>query len=412
VEFCLAADETFEAREIVRHIRAEVGLGRRLWRDFAVLYRTNAQSRAVEEAMRDALLPYRLVGGVYFYQRREIRDLLAYLRLLVNPADEESLRRALAAPRRGVGEVSFGRFLEFARGAGLDPAAALPRAEEAPGVPVTAARELAAFGALLAGTPAARVDEALRSLLEASRFLQHVEGMDPATAQSRLENVEELVAGAARFAESSDDPSVERYLSEISLYTDLDRWDESADAVTLMTVHNAKGLEFREVIVAGLEEGLFPHASSLGDPGEIEEERRLFYVAVTRAEERAVLLAAVRRHRFGRSDPDGEVSRFVREIPEGLLAWREPAAAPSPGLFTRRRAPRTVPAGDGRRYVYDEETPPPDESGLVGARVTHARFGAGIVMQTDGTGPDARVVVQFHAGFRKKLVARYLDWEE
>jgi len=417
VEFVLASDERAEADEIVKTVRREFSEGRRRWRDFAVLYRTNAQSRAIEEAMRNALLPYRLVGGVYFYQRREVRDLLSYLRILVNPADEESLRRAVSAPKRGIGDVSVARFLEFGRAERVAPTALLARAEEAPGVPAAAARQLVALGALLAETPRDHVAQAMRFLIDRLAFREYVESIDPETAQSRRENVEELAAGAQRFAESVEEPTVERYLSEISLYTDLDRWDETSDAVTLMTVHNAKGLEFPHVFVAGCEEGLLPHASSLGDPSELEEERRLFYVAITRSRENATLLSAARRFRFGAGE-EGEVSRFIREIPAELLAWRETgdfrsSYATAPARRERRAAaPRTVDAGGGRRYVYDADEVPSDDGGLVGTTVSHPRFGRGVVVEHDGQGPNARVVVQFHAGYRKKLVARYLDWPQ
>ncbi len=445
LRFALCADETAEARRVRRHLEARVRLGGRL-ADCAVLYRTNAQSRAIETELRHAGIAYEIVGGVSFYQRREVKDLLAWLRLLVNPADSTSFFRVWNTPRRGLGATLQGQ-VESRLALGATPAAALRelRAEGALRGPARAgANQLLA---LLEELDALR-DEPLgvlfARLLEKSGYLGHLEAVADGEQDllERKANVQELAASAAQFGEEGRGGLLE-YLSECSLMTDADRVSENADRVLLLTAHNAKGLEFPSVVVAGLEEGLLPHASSLDDARELEEERRLFYVALTRAKDEVLLTAAAFRRRFDGSW-GAQVSRFVDEIPAHLLEREEEgpgtwggAGRPARGNGHARGAHARGALreggderwGDGRAYRRDEaadvtfdfdENPGGPTHGVtaapvrgaaarraVGRRVMHERFGAGTVLAAEGEGPDMKLTVRF-TGAIKKVLARFV----
>jgi DNA helicase-2/ATP-dependent DNA helicase PcrA len=439
--FALCADETAEARRVRRHLESLVRRGRRLM-NCAVLYRTNAQSRAIETELRHAGLAYEIVGGVSFYQRREVKDLLAYLRLLVNPADTASFFRAWNTPRRGLGPVVQGA-LESRVALGSAPAAALRALRAEGGLRGPARAGANQFLELLDDLEAHRAEPLgllFARLLERSGYLGHLEAVcdGEQELQERKSNVHELAASAAQFGEEGRGGLLE-YLSECSLMTDADRVSETADRVLLLTAHNAKGLEFDSVIVAGLEEGLLPHASSLEDAKELEEERRLFYVALTRAKDDVLLTAAAFRRRF-----DGawgaQVSRFVDEIPPQLLEREDEGpgsyGAPSQPLRTsaasRGRSARSTPRdpeqarwGDGRTYQRDDvadvaldadEVPGGPTHGVtaapvrsaaarraVGQRVLHERFGSGTVLEAEGEGPGMKLTVRFTGAIKKVL---------
>jgi DNA helicase-2/ATP-dependent DNA helicase PcrA len=443
--FALCADETAEARRIRRHLDELARRGRRR-SDCAVLYRTNAQSRAIETELRHAGIAYEIVGGVSFYQRREVKDLLAHLRLLVNPADSASFFRVWNTPRRGLGAVVQGQ-VESRVALGTPPAEAL-RGLRAEGALRGAARAGAdQFLGLLEDLEARREEPLgvlFARLFEKSGYLGHLEAVCDGEQDllERKANVQELAASAAQFGEEGRGGLLE-YLSECSLLTDVDRMSENTDRVLLLTAHNAKGLEFESVIVAGLEEGLLPHASSLEDAKELEEERRLFYVALTRAKDDVLLTAAAFRRRF-----DGawgaQVSRFVDEIPTSLLereeegpgSWGTPSRPLRSSAGARGSAPRGLTRdggeerwGDGRRHARDEaadvefdadEAPGGPSHGVtanprrgaaarraVGQRVLHERFGSGTVLEAEGEGPDMKLTVRF-TGAIKKVLARFV----
>ncbi len=439
--FSLCRDDSEEARRVRRFVEEQRRKGRKL-AECAVLYRTNAQSRALEVEFTQAGIPYEIVGGVSFFQRREVKDLLAYLRLLVNPTDVVSFWRVWNTPRRGLGPAVEAQ-VEARMAMGTDE-------------PLVALRQLAAEGALRGGARtgaaglldlmadlAAHAGEPLDALfgrlVHGSGYVAHLEATcdDIQDLADRRANIEELAASAGAFSASGRGGLLE-YLSECSLLTDADRVSESVDRALLLTAHNAKGLEFDAVVVAGLEEGLLPHASSLGEAKELEEERRLFYVALTRARDEVLLTAAAYRRRF-----DGawgaQVSRFVDEIPHDLLR-REGAALPEFArakplgggrTSTRSTSPRDTDTqrwGDGRTYQRDEfsdvaydvesvEGGPshgvsvPGRSAAsrraVGQRVMHDRFGVGTVLDADGEGPDMKLTVRF-SGSIKKVLARFV----
>ncbi len=395
-----AGSDRAEARWIAERIERMVGEDGLSYRDFAVLYRTNAQSRALEDAIRRRGIPYQIVGGLRFYERREVRDLIAYLRLVVNPADRAAFERAVNRPRRGIGEVTRSRLFEWARELEVTPMEAARRATEHDDLPARGARSLERFAGLvdrhrsLAGEVTAA--ELLRRLISELDFLEKLKEEGP-DGEERAENVEELVAAAAEVDERDDPPpgspaaapeeadltSVDRFLQEVALVTDVDRHDPEADAVLLMTLHGSKGLEFSHVFLAGVEEGLCPHSRSAGSAEDMEEERRLFYVGLTRARETACVTHAETRRRFGRRSYSAP-SRFLDELPEDHV--EEIRAGPS-----RTGADQGLAPGD---------------------RVEHPRFGGGEVVERtggDGGDGDPRIVVDFDDEGRKRLSARYAN---
>jgi DNA helicase II / ATP-dependent DNA helicase PcrA len=395
-----AWDEHEEAGFVAQAIRGLRGTGME-YRDAAVFYRTNAQSRVLEDALRRAAIPYAIVGGVRFYERREVKDTVAWLRLIVNPQDDVAFRRAVGAPARGVGRTTLDALAAAARKGGtslLLACAALP--PEIGGKP---RRALEDFRALVDGLAARRRETALTAFIDAvlaeSGYRAALRAERTAEAEARLENLEELIAAAEDFANAraaGDEPAaVEAFLDSVTLVSDVDEWDAGAGGVTLMTLHSAKGLEFPVVFLTGLEEGVFPHSRSMHDPDEIEEERRLCYVGITRAGRRLHLSYALHRRLQGYGQ--GEPSRFLLEIPEELLTmlngWRaEPA-------------PRPVPAAAAERD--DDDLP-----FRVGARLRHGRWGEGLLVGIQREGADVIATVQFASVGKKKLSLQYAQLEE
>jgi DNA helicase-2/ATP-dependent DNA helicase PcrA len=368
------------------------------WDDIAVFYRTNAQSRVLEDALRRARIPYVIVGGVRFYERREIKDTLAYLRLTVNPADDVAFRRAIAAPGRGIGPATLARLDDEAarRGRPLLAMAAAPPAD----VRGRAGRALQEFATLIARLAGQRRDLAppafIDLVLDQSGYREALRQERSPEAEARLENLEELIAAAEDFTRTEAAPTLEGFLDGVALVSDVDELKDAEGRVTLMTLHSAKGLEFRAVFLTGLEEGVFPHARSTNDPDEVEEERRLCYVGVTRARERLTLSWALHRriHGYG----VGEPSRFLREMPEDQLLL----------LNAGRVQERPEPARAVPRYDPEEEPWPI----RVGTRVRHARFGEGLVVGVERDGTDTVVTVGFASVGRKRLSLQYAQLEE
>jgi DNA helicase-2/ATP-dependent DNA helicase PcrA len=392
----LTADEEAEGEKVVSLLLAERGSGLSN-RDFVVLYRTNAQSRAVENALRRSAIPYQLTGGVSFYERREVKDLLAYLRALVQPKDSVSWLRILNVPARGIGKATVDRLRAFATDRGLT----IPEALEQPELPgfvgAAPAKRLASarlvfaeIGGLTSKPPAA----CLAELAAAIRFREHLREENPAEAEERIENVEELIAGAEAYARRAEEPSVDGFLAEVTLLTDVDLWDDTEDTVNLMTIHAAKGLEFPVVFVVGLEEGLLPHSSSMADPAALEEERRLFYVALTRARKQVHLLQADYRRTW--NSAGGGASRFAGEIPSDCIEVDE--GSPWAAAYVRpSRAPRAASASE------------PGAPSPVGVRVLHPQFGEGVVVACEGRGERAKLTVQFRRAGMKKILAAFAE---
>ena len=390
-------DEEAEGEKVVSLLLEAQRRHGRSNRHFVVLYRTNAQSRAVENALRRSAIPYQLTGGVSFYERREVKDILAYLRALVQPKDTVSWFRILNVPGRGLGKSTLDRVREA-----LDSGRrAMPEALRDPAllgsVGSAAAKRLEAAAALFESllplaslSPAAAIAE----LVAAIRYREYLLEEDPAQGSERIENVEELIAGAEAYARRAEDPSVEGFLAEVSLLTDVDLWEDGEDTVNLMTMHSAKGLEFPVVFVVGLEEGLLPHATSLDNPEELEEERRLFYVALTRAQKEVHLLHATYRRAWNASA--GGLSRFASEIPPDCVVIEDEP-------IWGRPAPRSRPS-----RVASQSTPSGQPS-PVGLRVHHPQFGEGVVVAAEGWGERAKLTVQFRRGGLKKILAAFAE---
>ncbi|MEN8160607.1 MAG: 3'-5' exonuclease, partial [Myxococcota bacterium] len=402
-------DDRDEAQFIVRGLLDAVREGGHSHGQCAVFYRTNAQSRPIEEELLKYDVPYVIVGGVRFYERAEVKDALAYLRLLVNPADAAALRRIVNRPTRGIGKTTFGRVEALAEERSLTLLEGMRAFAEADaGRAGTAVRRfLAILDGLAEEVLAAPPADAIARVLERTGYLRALENEGTPEAQARLENLRELLLGAQDFTPADEDADgrslLEQFLDQVALVSDLDSAELRDDRVSLMTVHSAKGLEFPVVYVAGLEEGVFPHQASSRDAKAIEEERRLCYVAMTRAMERLTLCWAHERRRYG-SRSFGTPSRFLDEIPSDLV---ERLGAPS--------YERSAFDGPSYDYSYDQRAPAAagDGDGAVrhGTRVRHPIFGAGTVLEVSGTGRDQALRIRFDRAGVKKIVVRYANLE-
>jgi DNA helicase-2/ATP-dependent DNA helicase PcrA len=424
-------DETDEAGWIVEEILERFqDRPDRSYRRFSVLYRTNAQSRALEDAFRRRGVPYQVVGGVRFYERREIQDVLAYLRLISNPKDAEAFDRVVNYPRRGVGATSMGHVRGWAESEDLTLLEAAARSSEIAGLRTAAARGLDGVASLIqrysARAARQRVGDLLTDLIEELELVRHLRAEGP-EGEDRIENVKELIAGALDFdAELMEDwdegerdrfTELDLFLQQVALVADVDRHDPDADAVVLMTLHNAKGLEFPSVFIAGLEDGLFPLSRAFEEPEQLEEERRLFYVGLTRAEDKLYLTHARRRRRAGEYMYGG-LSSFVEAIPADLLEKRKSLrlrARDTASEAYRTRVPARTEAA--RRPMADFD-PDLDFSlnqdlprFVKGERVVHATFGEGSIVDVSGFGRDLKLLVEFDEVGRKKLLARYAGLE-
>ncbi len=397
-----ASGDRDEARFIVDLVQTGVQEDGRSLNDFAVLYRTNAQSRSVEEALLAAGIPYRIVGGVGFYARAEVKDALSYLRYMVNRNDGISLRRIINAPRRGIGQSTLNAIGDEGARRGMTFAQALADPDVVATAAPKKAKDIAAFLAEIE-TFARLGDErgpaaALVSVLEDTGYVRELQAEDTPESQSRIENLRELI-GVAREYEEREGPDLLGFLSTISLVSDLDAMDEAKSAVTLMTLHMAKGLEFPVVVLCGLEEGIFPHNRALMDASEIEEERRLAYVGVTRAMDELYLTFARRRMTYGNAYMHPP-SRFFAEMTglEYLNAPPMPAVG-SAGGWEDVALPAPV-AGSAPIDL------------VVGDWVMHNKFGRGAVLDVRGAGGDAFVTVQFDTAGRKSIMLNYAKLEK
>ncbi|HEV2933147.1 MAG TPA: 3'-5' exonuclease, partial [Streptosporangiaceae bacterium] len=376
----------------------------------AVFYRTNAQSRVFEEVFIRVGLPYRVVGGVRFYERREVRDLLAYLRLTANPADEVSLRRVLNVPKRGIGDRAEEYVAAYAARERITFAQALARPADVPGLPARSAAAIEAFNALLDGLRAENgpVADLAEAVLDRTGYTDALESSSDLQDASRIENLKELVSVAREFDGSHDEGTLAEFLEQVSLVADADEipeGEEHGGLVTMMTLHTAKGLEFPVVFLTGLEEEVFPHQRSLTNAKELEEERRLAYVGITRAEQRLYLTRAVARNWYGRPSFHKQ-SRFLAEIPASLIEWRRDETAARSSIAPAQERMARLP---GTRSPGNRPIP----SLSPGDMVTHDKFGLGTVVSTDGYGDQAEAKIDFGGDYGvKHLVLRYAPLEK
>jgi DNA helicase II / ATP-dependent DNA helicase PcrA len=391
-----AFNERDEAQFVTHRIREYVAQGG-VRREIAILYRSNAQSRVFEEAFLSSRVPYRVYGGLRFFERAEIKDALAYLRLIANRRDDASFERVVNLPTRGIGAKSLDVLREAARGAGssLWEAASVSIASGALGTKAAAAMHgfLALIERLARETATLVLHEQVDQVLKASGLIEHYRREKADRGEARVENLEELVSAARGFTpEGSELPPLEAFLAHAALEAGEGQADAWEDCVQMMTLHNAKGLEFPAVFLTGLEEGLFPHQRSLADLEGLEEERRLCYVGMTRAM-RALYLSYAEQRRLHGVDSYGQVSRFVREIPEGLIEEVRP----------RVQVSRPIAVG---RFRPEE----PEVAGVrLGARVRHGKFGDGVILNVEGSGAHARVQVNFERQGTKWLMVQYAN---
>jgi DNA helicase-2/ATP-dependent DNA helicase PcrA len=432
VTLVAAADERDEAEWVVRELQKRSAAADWSYQDMAVLYRTNSQSRALEEAFRRAGVPYRLIGAISFYERREVKDLLAYLRLIANPSDNEAFLRAVGVPRRGLGETSLATLDRFATQWEKSLLGTARIADRIPDLRPNVREAFRRFAELIDGAaqrqhlpPADLLEHIIRAInYEAVLLAEGAEGAD------RWENVRELVASAANWSEEVPDEDEEsgsqlqRFLAEAALLSSADTVVGEEQGVTLMTLHTAKGLEWPVVVMTGLEHGLFPLARAEEQPNGLEEERRLCYVGLTRAKDKLYLTWARARRRGGELRP-GIASRFLKAIPPGIVEERRTTSLWSPDWSAGQRG-RTGGQADGRTSgrwapygadfsptVRPSQSPPEEASQdtpryVKGERVRHRRFGSGTIQGLIGTGRDLKVSVAFddeEVGVKQLLVA-------
>ena len=405
----------------------------------AVLYRTNAQSRTVEDALRRSGVAYKIIGGVRFYERKEIKDALAYLRLVLNPHDDVSLRRVINVPARGIGKGVMDSLEAVVPGgdvdlppllAGLQPVATsnslwarLVHAVEVRLLAPRATASLTAFRDLLAGMTAMAASESvsitLGKVLDQSGYLRDLRDERSEEAENRIENLMELVSAAREYETRTAEPSLAGFVDQLSLLSDVDEEAGAKDArVLMMTMHSAKGLEFPVVMIAGLEEGLFPHSRSADDEAELEEERRLCYVGITRAQRRLVLTSAARRRVFG--DYQSTVaSRFIDEIPPNLLdeapsSFLPPQQSFSPfrsGSYGRGGSYRGRAREETPVYAYEDEDQSVPSGLRPGVKVRHPAFGVGTILSVEPLDDDTKLIVRFTSVGQKTLRAKFAKLE-
>lgn len=413
-----AQTEQDEARRVSDLIREQKQMLSYYNKDIAVLYRTNAQSRAVEDSLRRANLHYRVFGGLSFYQRKEIKDVVAYMRLAVNPRDEQAMMRVINYPTRGIGKTSLEKIIVFADSINGSMWDALDQIDIS-GLNRRVVNQIKAFTTMIKsfGVVARDKDafEAANFITKQSGILKELHSENTVEGLGRWENVQELLNAAQEFTEDPDldDHSLESFLADISLFTDQDKNDENQDVITLMTVHSAKGLEFKSVFLVGMEENLFPSSLSTETRLDLEEERRLFYVAVTRAKERLALSLARSRYRFG-SLQFNEPSRFIDDIDPRFLrkpmqsVKRDIVRGPSERKSVVNRRTATSRPTAGNRSVVNSNFKAADPEDIVtGLQVLHQKFGKGKVVSVEGEGANKKATVFFKEKGQRVLLLKY-----
>jgi DNA helicase-2/ATP-dependent DNA helicase PcrA len=415
-----AVSEQDEADWVATTIDRLVKEHGRSYEEFAILYRTNAQSRIFEEVLLRRRVPHKLVGGQRFYERREVKDLLAYLRLILNPFDAMSLRRAIGTPSRGIGAVSMQRLEQFAVTEEISLFEALEHADEVPNltprVKAASLQFVQMIRVLQQYQDSLSVTAITQEVIDRSGYIRELRNEQTIEAQTRIENIEEFTTVTQEFDRNAEEPTLRAFLEHVALMSDVDTYQEGTDAVTLMTLHAAKGLEFSSVFLAGLEEGIFPHSRSLYDAKALEEERRLCYVGITRAMRELTLTYASRRTLFG-SVQLNQPSRFLRDIPEELFHTGLPARVSTPQVPAGRASTGSWQPAAGRasegsslRDLDVQELVNTLKSRSTGRfrpgdQVRHATFGDGIVVKSTGTGDQEQVSVIFAGHGEKKLLA-------
>ncbi|MBI5344277.1 MAG: UvrD-helicase domain-containing protein [Deltaproteobacteria bacterium] len=410
VQFEEAEDEYREAELVIKRLRGlmagkAIGYG-----DIAIFYRTNAQSRVFEERLIREGIPYAIVGGVKFYDRKEIKDAIAYLKSIANPNDALSLLRIINTPPRRIGKATFDRIIAISRDKGITPHHALKEAFEDGTLNKTNAREFinaaSAFRKDLGGLS---LHELTLRLMEDSGYMRMLQAEGTEEAYERIENLFEFVSAVKDFEAANQGANLQDFLDHIALISDIDLYKDKADRLTLMTLHSAKGLEFKAVFIVGMEEGLFPHSRSAEDPEELEEERRLCYGGMTRAKEHLYLMSAGRRTVYGEERTQAR-SRFIDEIAPEFIATAEPEydrEARSFSAFTATSCGEVRYTGDDSQIAPYSFDGAPQSEWRIGMKVKHPLFGVGVIKERSGQGDNAKLTVSFKDAGIKKLAVKY-----
>jgi DNA helicase II / ATP-dependent DNA helicase PcrA len=400
-----STDEKDEALQIAKRIKKEITTRKLSLNEIAIFYRLNSQSRALEDAFRREKIPYKIVGGVEFYRRKEVKDVLAYLRVLTNPNDEESLLRIMNFPQRGIGNTSISKMIAFARKLNLTLFKTMMRVFEVIEVKERIQKNVKQFRILLDKyidlKEKLSIGELTSALIDELSILRIYKEEGTAESMGRYDNIQELISAIHDYSRSNPKALLEDFLSEVSLIAGVDQYNEKVNSVTLMTVHSAKGLEFPIVFVSGLEEDIFPLSPKFDQDSKLEEERRLFYVAITRAKEKVYLSYARSRYRFGEVAYQSK-SRFLDEIDDATYEELDGVGS--------KKAGRRKKMGFDEFYQesyddYDQER----RSLRVGSRVTHQVFGVGKILQIVGMGDMQRVSIAFEKSGTKQLLSKFAN---
>ncbi len=408
VTFMAADDAHDEAIKIVQKIEQEIGEKELNFSDFAILYRTNAQSRAIEEVLKNRGIGYVIVGGIRFYERKEIKDVLAYLRLLVSPSDSISLKRIINYPARKIGDATIKKLEEYGRKNNLTLFETLSHIDKIESIGAKTKASLVDFNNLIKKYRSLKEEETITiielvaSLIGELDLIAIFKQEGTFEAQNRIENIQELINGISEFISENPHLSLEHYLENIALVTDVDAWETKSNAVSLLTLHSAKGLEFPVVFISGLEEGLFPLSRQLANEEDLEEERRLFYVGATRAKEKLYLSAALNRQRFGENS-NGTISRFLNEIDQDYLDIDETIVS-RPSLYEAKvkKARKII------RFEKEEKIKKEFKPGIL---VKHPTFGKGFVRSVEESEEGKKLNILFEEVGEKKLFLKYARLE-
>ncbi len=428
-QFHSAYDEAdYVAKDILRKVQRDEGQ----YSDFAVLYRTNAQSRLFEEKFLVANIPYRIIGGINFYARKEIKDMLAYLKTVDNARDDLAVRRIINVPKRGIGATTLAKIQEYAINNGLSFYDACKRVDEVPGIGRSAGKikDFVTFiQTLRSQAEYISVHELLEMILDTTGYVLDLESEDSEEAKARVENIDELISKTVSYEETAAEPTLSGFLEEVALVADIDSLDESENHVVLMTLHGAKGLEFPNVYLTGMEEGIFPSYMSMDDddPDALEEERRLCYVGITRAMKHLTVTCAKTRMVRGTTQFN-PISRFLREIPKEVLESEEDDAKRRSGYGFEKSTPKQKANFANQRYHSGSDSPLQTRQGFqkpafdptqfkvkkadhldyqVGDRVRHVKFGEGVVENIADGAKDFEVTVNFDGYGVKKMFAAF-----
>ena len=382
-------NDSMEAEKILNLINTNKSESNYSLNDFVILYRTNAQSRIIEDKLRRAGVPYHIIGGVKFYERKEIKDILAYLKVISNPSDSVSLLRVLNFPARGIGKTSVDKIISLSKDKQItifDMLNLIDEVQIGESQKKTIKSFISKINRFIESISNYNIVNMVNDVIEEFKIKEHYQKQNTSDSNERWQNIEELINGMIDYDNEKEDGNLTTFLEEVSLLTDIDKWNDKNEQVTLMTIHSSKGLEFPIVFIAGLEEGLFPISQYLEQNEELEEERRLFYVGATRAMNKLYLSYSKMRRRFGAEVTQMTVSRFINELPENNIEYLQT----NNDFLTNKAVTKDVTFKRGQI-------------------VEHSLFGKGKILDIEGIGGESKISIVFHGNIKKKLIAKYAN---